>query len=41
MDILFIWVVFMLVFMALAYLLGERGAAAARGEGRHLRETID
>jgi membrane-associated protease RseP (regulator of RpoE activity) len=32
MDILFIWVVFMLVFMALAYLLGERGAAAARGK---------
>ena len=32
MDILFIWVVFMLVFIALAYLLGKRGAAAARGK---------
>jgi membrane-associated protease RseP (regulator of RpoE activity) len=32
MDILFIWVVFILVFMALAYLLGERGGVAARGK---------
>jgi hypothetical protein len=32
MDILLIWVVFMLVFMALTYLLGERGAASACGK---------
>ena len=32
MDILLIWVIFMLVFMALTYLLGARGAAAARGK---------
>ena len=32
MDILLIWVIFMLVFMALTYLLGARRAAAARGE---------
>jgi Zn-dependent protease len=31
MDILLIWAIFMLVFMALAYLLGARRAAAARG----------
>ena len=32
MDILIIWVIFMLVFMALTYLLGARRAAAARGK---------
>ena len=32
MDILLIWAIFMLVFMALAYLLGARRAAAARGK---------
>lgn len=32
MDILTIWVIFMLVFMALTYLLGARRAAAARGK---------
>jgi membrane-associated protease RseP (regulator of RpoE activity) len=32
MDILIIWVIFMLVFMALTYLLGTRRAAAARGK---------
>ena len=32
MDILLIWVIFMLVFMALTYLLGARRAAAARGK---------
>jgi membrane-associated protease RseP (regulator of RpoE activity) len=32
MDILIIWVIFMLVFMALTYLLGVRRAAAARGK---------
>jgi len=31
-DILLIWVIFMLLFIALAYLLGARGAAAARGK---------
>ena len=30
MDILLIWVIFMLVFMALTYLLGARAAAAAK-----------
>ena len=32
MDILIVWVIFMLVFMALTYLLGARRAAAARGK---------
>ena len=32
MDILIIWVIFVLVFMALTYLLGARRAAAARGK---------
>ena len=32
MDILLIWVVFMLVFMALTYLIGERGAASTCGK---------
>ena len=40
MDILLIWVIFMLVFMALTYLLGARDSCRTR-EGRHLRASID